>query len=153
MERYPKDEVQVVREQKAGWRGGQGLPAPLHSSLLLLSLPILCYLIFNYIAFWQTQLGTSYHCLTADRSREDALQLEDDGQCVVIGQPELQAAAKTQRLWERRRWWAALMEKQQLSGNARRRAAVIAGKVPHEVDLFPKNVADLFYPSKSPKIK
>lgn len=57
-----------------------------------------------------TQRATSYHCLTTDGSREDALQLEDNGQCVVIGQPELQAAAKTQCLSERRRQRAALMK-------------------------------------------
>lgn len=67
-----------------------------------------CYLLPNYWALRKTQLKTSYHCLTADGSGEDALQLEDDGQRMVIGQPELQAAAKTQRLWERRSRWAAM---------------------------------------------
>lgn len=55
----------------------------------------------------KTELRTSYHGLPTDGSGEDALQLEDDSQRVVIGQPELQAAAKNQRFRERGRCWAA----------------------------------------------
>lgn len=53
----------------------------------------------------------SYHCLSANWSREDKLQLKDDCQRLMIGQTELQAAAKAQRL--RKRWCCGAEEREQ----------------------------------------
>lgn len=44
-----------------------------------------------------------YHCLSANWSREDVFQLEDNRDGLVIDQPELQVAAEAERLGSR--WW------------------------------------------------
>lgn len=59
-------------------------------------------LVYNVFVF----VHPSYHRLSANWSREDILQLEDDCQSSMIGQPELQAASKAQRLREGWCCWA-----------------------------------------------